>query len=373
MSPNTRKLKRKIKPPWRYEGYVSAISKRNDSDHETSNDESSMKDKVSKGIKEVEVYLDHNGIENKEINEVLEGMNTVNVKMQNKSMEGISALASSLGKPKIMDAKIAHVCQFHVEMSNHARVLMEIKVNKELKDVIKIEYIRENEAVKGIKDEDNMEDFYENEEGVAQTMTADNVRDTMRAKRIVLGWPWIMIEDFNVTLKIEEHSDGGSRISNDIQEFIDYVNDAKIEDLCSNEVFYTWIKSPLTLKIVSLKSWIELCVEKEEFIPIVKSGWTSAVHGCKMFKLMKKMKGLKSKLKAFSWKNRNLYEIVENYKKNIKEAQYKLNNNPHDQSIKKKEVMALVEYNGAIRDEENLLFYKAKVDWIIKCNKKNLY
>ncbi|GKA65744.1 RNA-directed DNA polymerase, eukaryota, reverse transcriptase zinc-binding domain protein, partial [Tanacetum coccineum] len=42
-----------------------------------------------------------------------------------------------------------------------------------------------------------------------------------------------------------EHSNGGSRISNDMQDFIDCVNEAEMEDLCSSGVFFTWIKSPL--------------------------------------------------------------------------------------------------------------------------------
>nr|GEZ23860.1 MICOS complex subunit MIC60 isoform X1 [Tanacetum cinerariifolium] len=42
-----RKLKRRIKPPKRYEGSVSVTSKRNDSEHETSNDEGSMEDQLN--------------------------------------------------------------------------------------------------------------------------------------------------------------------------------------------------------------------------------------------------------------------------------------------------------------------------------------
>ncbi|GJV13900.1 hypothetical protein Tco_1355441 [Tanacetum coccineum] len=78
------------------------------------------------------------------------------------------------------------------------------------------------------------------------------------------------------------------------------------------------------------------------------------------------MKGLKSKLKALSWKNGNLHEIVEKCKINLKEAQSNVDKNPHCHDIKKKETVALAEYNKAINDEEEFLYQKAKVEWISK-------
>ncbi|GKC28061.1 hypothetical protein Tco_1035355 [Tanacetum coccineum] len=39
----------------------------------------------------------------------------------------------------------------------------------------------------------------------------------------------------------------------------------------------------------------------------------------------------------------------------------------------KKEIMALVDYNEAIKDEERFLFQKAKVEWISKGDRNNLY
>ncbi|GKE42824.1 RNA-directed DNA polymerase, eukaryota, reverse transcriptase zinc-binding domain protein, partial [Tanacetum coccineum] len=85
----------------------------------------------------------------------------------------------------------------------------------------------------------NVEDVFVNQDGMAQTLTGDNVigsekkelwRDIMRAKRITSGWPWLMTGDFNVTLNNEERSNDGSRISNDMQDFIDCVNEAEMED-----------------------------------------------------------------------------------------------------------------------------------------------
>ncbi|GKD71847.1 zinc knuckle CX2CX4HX4C containing protein [Tanacetum coccineum] len=61
----------------------------------------------------------------------------VNIPIEGWSMEGINALASSLGKPNIMDAITTYMCQFGVGRTDYARVLVEIKAKK---DAIKIEY-----------------------------------------------------------------------------------------------------------------------------------------------------------------------------------------------------------------------------------------
>ncbi|GJZ56443.1 zinc knuckle CX2CX4HX4C containing protein [Tanacetum coccineum] len=230
-------IMKEFKPPKRYEGSVSAISKRNDSDRETSNDENSMDDMGDKGMKDVEVCLDQNELETGEIDEVLEEMNAEEEKMQNEVSENlnVNSNADSLtdqnvnhkidkddsnkannndvneGKPRtyanmvkkdevlvnknlifiapkitddgevkvLFDENIVNkgcakwmfiICghfigqnmsynKLRVGRTHNARVLVEIEANKELKDVIKIEYIRANDTVKGIKDVSVMYDW----------------------------------------------------------------------------------------------------------------------------------------------------------------------------------------------------------------------
>ncbi|GKC78298.1 RNA-directed DNA polymerase, eukaryota, reverse transcriptase zinc-binding domain protein [Tanacetum coccineum] len=57
------------------------------------------------------------------------------------------------------------------------------------------------------------------------------------------GHTWIMMGDLNVTLKVNEHSVGGSHLSNDMQEFQDCVNSIEMEDLCCSGLHYTWTKN----------------------------------------------------------------------------------------------------------------------------------
>ncbi|GJT83823.1 zinc knuckle CX2CX4HX4C containing protein, partial [Tanacetum coccineum] len=66
----------------------------------------------------------------------------VNVPLEAWSTEGISALASSLGKPLIMDNMTAKRCQFGEGRLDYARVLVEFDVKKGCKDKIEIHVFR---------------------------------------------------------------------------------------------------------------------------------------------------------------------------------------------------------------------------------------
>ena len=75
----------------------------------------------------------------------------VNIPMEAWSVEGISAMASSLGKPLVMDSVTAHMCQFGVGRADYARVLVEVEAGKQMKSEIKIEYTDMNKCLKGTK------------------------------------------------------------------------------------------------------------------------------------------------------------------------------------------------------------------------------
>ncbi|GKE13016.1 RNA-directed DNA polymerase, eukaryota, reverse transcriptase zinc-binding domain protein [Tanacetum coccineum] len=63
--------------------------------------------------------------------------------------------------------------------------------------------------------------------------------DLNRHKQITIGKPWIIRGDMNVILNTNEHSEGVSFISNEMQEFNDCVNMIEVEDLCSFGLFFT--------------------------------------------------------------------------------------------------------------------------------------
>ncbi|GJX34585.1 RNA-directed DNA polymerase, eukaryota, reverse transcriptase zinc-binding domain protein [Tanacetum coccineum] len=75
----------------------------------------------------------------------------IDVPLEAWSTEGISALASSLGKPLIMDNMTAKRCQYGEGRLDFARVLVEFDVAKGCKDKIEIQYRDKDNKVKGSK------------------------------------------------------------------------------------------------------------------------------------------------------------------------------------------------------------------------------
>ncbi|PWA97321.1 hypothetical protein CTI12_AA029930 [Artemisia annua] len=74
-----------------------------------------------------------------------------NVPLEAWSLKGISALASSLGKPMVMDNMTAAMCFKGVGNLDYARVLVEIDAEKEIKHVIEVQYRDMDNKVKGTK------------------------------------------------------------------------------------------------------------------------------------------------------------------------------------------------------------------------------
>nr|GFA76684.1 RNA-directed DNA polymerase, eukaryota, reverse transcriptase zinc-binding domain protein [Tanacetum cinerariifolium] len=138
------------------------------------------------------------------------------------------------------------------------------------------------------------------------------------AKIIVNEKPWCLLGDFNVTVKTKEHSSGGSNIIEDMQDFIDCLNEVEVEDIMVNQSFMTKFNSamghfrpfmtsdncPVVLsnaRCLNKKKrsfrFPNFIVGKEEFLPIVEKGWKEGIEGHHMFKVVKKLKMLKNQLR----------------------------------------------------------------------------
>ncbi|GJT58680.1 RNA-directed DNA polymerase, eukaryota, reverse transcriptase zinc-binding domain protein [Tanacetum coccineum] len=72
-------------------------------------------------------------------------------------------------------------------------------------------------------------------------------------KRISGNHPWALLGDMNVTLNVEEHSCGGSHITEEMQEFRDCINAVELDDIGSLGFYFTWTKSLKNPKAKVLK------------------------------------------------------------------------------------------------------------------------
>ncbi|GKC77043.1 RNA-directed DNA polymerase, eukaryota, reverse transcriptase zinc-binding domain protein [Tanacetum coccineum] len=164
------------------------------------------------------------------------------------------------------------------------------------------------------------------------------LRDLEMQKTITNGVPWVILGDFNVTLKVSEHSNGSAYISNDMAEFQECINKVEIDDLHSEGFHYTWTKSLKNPKCCTLKKLDRIMVnenfmesfpqahgmflpymiydhspivvkipngvqkrkgafrfsnfvtDKKKFLPTVRSVWNKDFEGHTMYRIVQKMK-----------------------------------------------------------------------------------
>ncbi|GKD39054.1 RNA-directed DNA polymerase, eukaryota, reverse transcriptase zinc-binding domain protein [Tanacetum coccineum] len=74
---------------------------------------------------------------------------------------------------------------------------------------------------------------------------------------------WILMGDFNVTLKPEEHLNRSSNMTVGMCDFKDVVNNLEVEDLCSSGFHFTWTKSLKNAMCSTLKKLDRIMVNDE--------------------------------------------------------------------------------------------------------------
>ncbi|GKE29844.1 hypothetical protein Tco_1445228 [Tanacetum coccineum] len=104
--------------------------------------------------------------------------------------------------------------------------------------------------------------------------------------------------------------------------------------------------------------------DKKEFMPTVKKAWEVEVEGHMMYKVVKKMKLMKPCLNNLSWKDGNIFERVTKLRECLKNIQAEVDKYPHNEDIKVKSFKILSEYYEVMKDENNLLMQKAKIEWL---------
>ena len=73
----------------------------------------------------------------------------INIPLEAWSMNGIRALARSIGKPMVMNSITASMCHRGVGNLDYARVLAEFDAEKEIKQEIEVQYRDKENRIKG--------------------------------------------------------------------------------------------------------------------------------------------------------------------------------------------------------------------------------
>ncbi|GJX81118.1 RNA-directed DNA polymerase, eukaryota, reverse transcriptase zinc-binding domain protein [Tanacetum coccineum] len=251
---------------------------------------------------------------------------------------------------------------------------LEILKGRMIVDTFMNKKIQLNE-INRLKEEEEMnrdiEDVLEVNPGIAKKLNIEEVRgikrrslwnELRRIKSITTGCPWILMGDCNVTLKVEEHSAGGSRINGDMQDFVDCGNDIEVEDVNYPGLLFTWIKSHPKPETSIIKKLDRVMVNAKflrryggshaRFHPFLISDHSPVV--------MHIPNSLEGNKKSFGFSN----FIADK------------------QDLEKWEFVSTCEEigggfeessSGAVNDEEKLLAQKAKVKWLSEGDKNTKY
>ncbi|GJT33308.1 RNA-directed DNA polymerase, eukaryota, reverse transcriptase zinc-binding domain protein [Tanacetum coccineum] len=237
--------------------------------------------------------------------------------------------------------------------------------NPAAKSFVADEILRNDDG--GERDQDN----YACEYSIGRWNWISNVAHSPTSCRIVVGWNSDVVDvmvvqksldsygDFNVTLKAEEHSNGTSNMTIDMNEFKDTINNLeKLDSIMVNDeflnqfvnangVFLPYLVSDHSPAIMIIPKGIvkkkksfrfaNYVVEKEDFLDLVKEGWKKDIRG---------------------------YQIVIGLKEKLKEAQKEVDSDATNLDKRKIVVLLVNEYSKAAEDKLKLLCQKAKIKWL---------
>ncbi|CAH1439104.1 unnamed protein product [Lactuca virosa] len=239
-------------------------------------------------------------------------------------------------------------------------------------------------------------------------------------KGFVRDDPWVIGEDFNVTLNLNESTAGSSRFSKGMVDFLDCINNLEIEDINSNGLNFTWnqkphgnngilkkldrvmgnsrllevfptiyasflpyrlsdhspvvIKIPMKAKFTVLPfKFPNVLALSPELKLLVERHWNIDVQGVKMFRLTQKLKNLKNPIRKLLKIQGHFSENVDHFRKELEAVQSDLDLDPFNSQLRDLEAIFLGEYKKAYDEEERFLKQKAKIHWLKEGDSNSKY
>ncbi|GJS49721.1 RNA-directed DNA polymerase, eukaryota, reverse transcriptase zinc-binding domain protein [Tanacetum coccineum] len=246
---------------------------------------------------------------------------------------------------------------------------------------------------------------------VVELMVLAQTDQVMHVKLVTRNSPWILIGDFNVGLNLEDICLGSSIPNSPMYEFKDCISKIEVMDINCSGLCFTWNQKPrggheilkkldrimgnldfidafpgayvvfqpyrisdhfpLVLKIPSLIytkpkpfKFYNFLTHKSLFKELLFNTWSIQVDGHNMYKVVLKLKALKTPLIMLLHDQGNLHERVNLLRVELDTVQHALDANPMDTNLRDEEAVYLNAFNEAKLDEERFLKQKAKVEWL---------
>ncbi|PWA59001.1 RNA-directed DNA polymerase, eukaryota, Reverse transcriptase zinc-binding domain protein [Artemisia annua] len=105
-------------------------------------------------------------------------------------------------------------------------------------------------------------------------------------------------------------------------------------------------------------------VHKEGFMDTANLGWNMNVNGCAMYRVLKRLKGLKSPFRKLLHNQGNLHERVDRLRKELDEVQKAIDKDPFNSALREEHAHYLITFKEATLDEERFLKQKSKIHWL---------
>ncbi|GJX69407.1 RNA-directed DNA polymerase, eukaryota, reverse transcriptase zinc-binding domain protein [Tanacetum coccineum] len=301
------------------------------------------------------------------------------------SNENIEELRRSANKFSILEE--IHDCEDPEEQMLIEKEIMDKFVKNQRQPTIEdsskwtagmFKYFKELWKSKWINECPDEEDIFDEVNGFSKKIAAWNVRGMCNRDMQKDVKKLIRDENLSICVVLETHIKekkinkicdfvlGGSCKTSDMIYFQECHEHIQVEDLNSSGIHFTWIQSRqdhssgILKKIDRVLGNIEFMSYFSNshalFLPhltfdhspavliIPKDHWNTNVEGCHMYKLVKRMKGLKYHMKKFSWKFGNIFEKVIEWKEKLQIIQRKVYQDPHNATLKKHEADILKEY-----------------------------
>ncbi|GJS50338.1 RNA-directed DNA polymerase, eukaryota, reverse transcriptase zinc-binding domain protein [Tanacetum coccineum] len=220
-------------------------------------------------------------------------------------------------------------------------------------------------------------------------------RDLEIYRRIVRNEAWFLSGDINVSLAPNEHSMGGSTMSSDMKDFNCCVNSIEMEDVNSSGLFFTWTKNLQKVKKggqASILKKLDRIMGNEDFLSRFNQAYALFLpyiisDHCPTVLILPKC--VKAKRKPFKFanfitekeefmsivnqKNGDVFENVKKLRESVKEIQQRIDKDPHNNNLRSEEAVILKEYSEVMKEEELILYQKAKVKWLSVGDINNAY
>ncbi|GKB71151.1 RNA-directed DNA polymerase, eukaryota, reverse transcriptase zinc-binding domain protein [Tanacetum coccineum] len=252
-----------------------------------------------------------------------------------------------------MDAMITSMCNQGIGRLGYAIVLVEVNADKFLANHIDVMYRNsenghaDNRCPRMVnKNEQNQNIVKDNKGFISKVNKRFNDQERVRNKQQFNNGSseWVIMGDVNVSLNLEDHSEGMSNFTQDMIDFKECINEIEIKDINSSSLHFTWVKSLLNPSSSILKKIDRVMAPT----------------------ILKVPQAMKKKKKSFRVANYVIYKME--FKELVKEKW-----NTEIQGHYMYSVELLKDYKEAVLDEEKLLRQKIKITWLKEGDKNSAY